>query len=419
MRRFVLILSTAFCLLACQGNAGVSSENSGKGGNPTRPTEAGGVQYAAITDFGFKLFNELVPAYDDQNLFISPASVAIALAMTYNGAAGATADAMTAGLSLDGMDRGEINTAFADLLTLLANPDSAVELSIANSLWARQGLPFKEDFLQRNTEYYRAEISALDFSSQDAAPTINKWVNDQTRGKISGIVDPPIDPSAILFLINAIYFKGEWTYAFNDTLTEDGAFYLLDGSAKQHPQMHQSGDYAYLENDQFQSVRLPYGKNERLAMYLFLPRAESSLKDLEGTLTADNWSAWMEEFRMMEGDIALPRFRLEFNATLNDALIALGMGTAFDPSAADFRDMFPTSASANVYISKVKHKTFVEVNEQGTEAAAVTSVEMALTEATPGPPQRFSMIVDRPFFFAIRDDQTGTVLFMGSIVEPM
>lgn len=419
MSRFCVILLSSILWLACQENTGLASEESvgGKEQNQTQAAGIDGGEFAATTAFGFRLFNELTLEYPGQNTFVSPPSVAIALAMTYNGAEQATAAAMKQALSLEDFDRDQINAMFTDLMALLEEPDSAVELSIANSLWARKGMPFKEDFLQRNEKHYRAKVSDLDFNSSQAADIINHWVDDQTRGKIDGIVTPPIDPTTILFLINAIYFKGAWTDEFDDALTEDQEFHLLDGSTKQHPRMHQSGDYRYLHTEQFQAVSLPYG-NERLSMYVFLPSSDLSLREFQGTLTATNWSRWMSEFRMMEGDIGLPRFRLEFETSLNDALTALGMGVAFDSDNADFSAMFPVSADANVYISNVKHKTFVEVNEQGTEAAAVTSVEVRLAEAAPDPPQRFTMIVDRPFFFAIRDDRTGTVLFMGSIVEP-
>jgi serpin B len=416
------VFTCILALLSCQDNAGLTSKDdvNGQENTPVRPAgEINDSLVTANTAFGFKLFGELAQEYDGQNLFVSPPSVAIALAMTYNGAAGTTRDAMARTLELQGMDLDAVNSSYADLLTILANPDSAVELSIANSLWARQGLPFKDDFLQRNQDFYHAEVAALDFGDPDAAPTINGWVSDKTRGKIREIVDDPINSETILFLINAIYFKGIWTYEFADSLTEDRPFTLLDGSVKQNPTMHQSGDYRYLRGDGFQAVSLPYG-TRRLSMYVFLPEEGSSLSEFQRSLTAENWREWMAEFRTTEGDIALPRFRLEYEASLVTALRALGMGVAFDPFSADFSEMFPVSAAANVFISNVKHKTFVEVNEQGTEAAAVTSVEVGVTAFEPGPPpQRFSMIVDRPFFFAIRDDRTGLTLFMGSIVEPL
>lgn len=416
--RFIAIVS-GLAAFACQGDAGLRPEGDGNApnNNTVQPADVNAELVAANTAFGFKLFNELATEYDGQNLFVSPPSVAIALAMTYNGAAGATADAMAHTLALDGMDVDSVNASYAELLALLSDPDSVVQLSIANSLWAREGLDFKQDFLQRNRDYYRAEVSALDFSDPGSATRINNWVNDQTRGKINGIVSPPIDPQTILFLINAIYFKGAWTVEFDKASTEDSPFHLLDGSIKKHPRMYRSGDYRYFQNSQFQAVRLPYGSG-RISMYVFLPSAESNLREFEHLLTAENWSNWMSEFQTLGGDIALPRFRLEFETSLNEALIALGMAPAFSFGGADFSAMFPVSAGANVYISNVKHKTFVEVNEEGTEAAAVTSVEMGVT--SDGPPRnRFSMIVDRPFFFAIRDDRSGTVLFMGSIVEPL
>jgi len=417
MYKYVLILGAALGLLACHGDPSVSSNDNVDvhAQNPGRPAGSGDV--AATTEFGFKLFGEVVAEHEGENVFISPPSVAIALAMTYNGAAGSTADAMLHTLSLDGLDRGQINAGFADLLTFLTNPDSAVELSIANSLWGREGVQFDQEFLQRNGEYYRARITALDFSSEDAAPTINAWVNEQTHGKIDGIVDPPISGATVLFLINAIYFKGAWTYTFADSLTGDGTFHLPNGGTKQHPFMHQDGGYEYLRTDDFQAVRIPYGTG-RVGMFVFLPSKESSLNELQSTLTAETWSDWMGEFHQMKGRIALPRFRLEFKSKLNDALTAIGMGPAICPAPADFSDMFAGDFNPGACISKVMHKTFVEVNEEGTEAAAVTSVEIELT-ALPSGPEMFYMTIDRPFFFAICDRETGTVLFMGSIVEPM
>jgi serine protease inhibitor len=371
----------------------------------------------ANLEFGFILFDRLTAAGTDENIFISSPSIAIALTMAYNGADNETQTAMAKALELEGLAIDDVNGAYASLITLLENPDSAVELSIANSLWARQGLPFKEEFLQVNAEYYGAEIAELDFNSPSAAPTINTWVSDNTRGKITGIVSDPIDPATIMFLINAIYFKGTWTYEFADSLTEDRPFHLLDGAMKKHPLMHQSGEYDYLRGDGFQAVSLPYSKG-RVSMYVFLPDRESGLAAFQTQLTAANWKSWMASFHETDGEIALPRFKVEYETSLNQVLDDLGMGIAFSESEADFGRMFPIGPGVNVYISNVKHKTFVEVNEEGTEAAAVTSVEFGVT-SFPGPqPEYFVMTVDRPFFFAIRDNQTGVVLFMGSIVDP-
>ncbi|MDZ4131967.1 MAG: serpin family protein [Dethiobacteria bacterium] len=366
----------------------------------------------ANNGFGLKMFYELAGAEPEKNIFISPASIITALAMTYNGADGETREAMEKTLMFEGMSMEEVNEAFADLLTILQNPDPKVELAVANSLWAREGIAFNENFLKRNEDYFGAEVAELDFNDAGAADTINDWVKEKTRNKIDGIIDPPINPETVLFLINAIYFKGEWSDPFDPELTRDLAFNLPDGSQKDLPVMFKYDDFRYLETEEFQALSLPYGKNERVSMYVFLPAANSSLEELYREMNVVNWKKWIASFGSMEGEIGLPRFKFEYEASLNDALNALGMGIAFDGSAADFSGMHPMPP--RLVISEVKHKTFVEVNEEGTEAAAVTSIEVGVTAM----PETFSMIVDRPFFFAIADDMTGTILFMGSVTNP-
>ncbi len=366
----------------------------------------------ANNGFGIKLFSELVGAEPEKNIFISPASVITALAMAYNGADGETRAAMEKTMLLEGMSMDEVNRAFADLLTILQNPDPKVELAVANSLWAREGVAFNEDFLKRNEDYFDAEVAELDFDDSEAADTINAWVKEKTRDKIDGIIEPPINPETILFLINAIYFKGEWSDPFDPEMTRDFTFNLPDGSQRDLPVMFKNDDFRYLETEDFQAVSLPYGKNERVSMYVFLPAANSSLEELYGEMNVVNWKKWIASFGSMEGEVGLPRFKFEYETSLNDALNALGMGIAFDGSAADFSGMRPMPP--RLVISEVKHKTFVEVNEEGTEAAAVTSIEVGMTAM----PETFSLVVDRPFFFAIADDMTGTILFMGSVTNP-
>lgn len=367
---------------------------------------------AANTRFGFKLFSQILEQNGEPtNLMVSPTSVAIALTMTYNGASSTTQQAMAEALELEGMSLEEINQANAALELALENADPEVQLAIANSLWGREDVSFNPDFLQRNRDFYSAEIASLDFTNPDAIATINNWVSRNTQEKIPEIIRE-ISPNAVLFLINATYFKGNWTTPFNPGQTSDRPFTLLNGSQNQHPTMSQRGRYAYLENDQFQAVSLPYGESERLTMYVFLPRENSSLSAFQQNLTAENWEAWINQFGRREGAIRLPRFRLEYETQLNDVLEALGMAVAFDADQADFSGMSDEPLS----ISRVQHKTFIEVNEEGTEAAAVTSVEIRATSAAVIPP--FQMTVDRPFFYAIRDNQTGTVLFMGTVVEP-
>lgn len=365
---------------------------------------------AANTKFGFKLYKEILKQDSNKNVFVSPTSVAIALSMTYNGASGETQQAMAKALELQGITLPTVNQANNALKASLENADPEVQLSIANSLWAKQGVTFKPDFMERNRQFYGAKVTELDFANAEATRTINNWVKENTRGKIDQVVDQ-LKPDDVLFLINAIYFKGNWTKKFEQNQTAERSFYLSNGTQKQHPMMSQSGKYRYYENETFQAVSLPYGKG-RLSLYVFLPRENNSLDAFQQQLAAENWQQWMNQFRMRNGSIQLPRFKFDYDIQLNNALKVLGMESAFSDGA-DFSNM----TSASVAINEVKHKTFVEVNEQGTEAAAVTSVGVALTSAQM-PEEPFQMVVNRPFFCAIRDNQTGTVLFMGSLREP-
>ena len=369
---------------------------------------------SANTTFGFKLFAEVAKQDVGKNVFVSPASVALALAMTYNGAVGETKQGMERALETRGMSHLELNRAYSQLKAALESADPKVQLNIANSLWGKKGISFNPDFLQRNKQYYSAEVTTLDFGDPGAPATINSWVADKTKGKIDKIVDQ-IDARAILFLINAIYFKGTWTAEFDKAKTKNEQFTTVAGKPKQHPMMHQSGDYNYYEDKGFQSISIPYGGG-RVSMYIFLPTANVSLSAFQASLTAANWDAWMKRFAKTKGEIAVPRFKVEYEVGLNEALIALGMGTAFDPDRADFSGIVQGPDKA--FISRVKHKTFAEVNEEGTEAAAVTSVEMRTTSAMQPREKTFRMIVDRPFFCAIRDNKTGTLLFMGAINDP-
>jgi serpin B len=389
-------------------NESAMEDQQAQAGGPLDPRLA-----AANVKFGFKLYSELARASAEKNIFVSPSSIALCLTMAYNGAAGTTRQSMARALEAEGLSLDELNRAYAGFRAALENPDAKVKLQIANSLWARQGVQFKPDFIERNKDVFGAQVTALNFDDPASAATINQWVSEKTNGKIDRIVDQ-IDSSSVLFLINAIYFKGAWAKVFNPALTKENDFTLVRGS-KRVPMMSQSGNYQYLETKDFQAVSLPYGGG-RVSFYVFLPLAGSSLAAFEKSLNESSWQQWMDQFRPTDGDISLPRFRVTYEAGLNDALKAMGMGVAFDPEQADFSGMVERGGQ-NVFISRVKHKAFVEVNEEGTEAAAVTSTEMRTT-AMRKEPKRFRMVVDRPFFCAIRDNTSGAILFMGSIYDP-
>lgn len=401
-----LLYPVLFLLAACDG---VRLDMIDKKEPESGPIE--GSVVTANTKFGFSLFNEIRKTEQGKNIFISPFSISVALAMTLNGAAGETEQAMTHTLQLQGLDAETINVGYAGLRQTLSTADPKVTLAIANSLWARQGVPFNQDFLQRNAQFFGAEISTLDFNDPSASKTINKWVDTNTNGKIKEIVGNNIDPLTVLFLINAIYFKGTWQEEFDPSQTREGPFHLANGDVKQVPMMRQNRWYPYYRGENFQAIRLAYGEGQ-MSMYIFLPDGESDLNSFLENLNAESWESWMSQFHGQDVSLVMPKFKLEYEKNLNDTLKALGMGIAFGGDA-DFSRM--AILSENLYIKKVLHKTFVEVNEEGTEAAAATSVEVGITSAPPPP---IPFVVDRPFFFAIRDNQTETVLFMGIVVEP-
>lgn len=356
---------------------------------------------------GFRALAELARRSPKKNVFISPTSIELALAMTYNGANGRTRDEMAKTLGLDGMDLGKVNEGFASLTGSLKNADPQVELSIANSLWARKGISFNPDFMGRVRTSFEAELSDL----SGAPGSINDWVSLKTKGRIPRIVDQ-IDVSTALILVNATYFKGKWADPFEPTDTSNREFHRPDGISKV-PTMFRGTQMAYLRKPDFQAVRLPYGSG-RLAMYVILPRQGLSAVDLCAGIDELKWNQLTGALRKTSLMLYLPKCHFEWEASLKGTLRALGMKTAFDALSADFSGMAPIKP---LWVSDVLHKTFVDVDEEGTEAAAATSVIMAAGCASPAHPQE-KMIVDRPFLCAIVDDRTKTVIFAGVISDP-
>ena len=407
MRRRLFPLLLAPLAAACGGNGFEPIVEL-----PRALTAAESQLVEADNRFAFKLFRE-VNAEEDAgaNVFISPLSVGMALGMAYNGSAGTTRDAMQATLELGGMTLQEVNESYQSLIRLLRDLDSRVEFTLANSIWVREAITPVPDFVALNQQYFDAQVTALDFDDPGAAGTINAWVNDATRGKITEIVSPPIDPFTIMFLINAIYFKGTWTYQFDRGRTKAAPFLQPDGSEISVQLMSSDGDMPvrrYWQPDLF-VLDLGYGGGA-YSMTLVVPHDPAAIESLATSVTGEHWNAWVAGLDSAETPVGLPRFTLEYDIALNDALKALGMDVAFDPFAADFTNLY--AGPERAFISRVKHKTFVDVNEEGTEAAAVTSVEVGVTSA----PQR--LVVDRPFIFAIRENLSGTILFMGKIVRP-
>jgi len=363
--------------------------------------------------FGLKLFQEIVRADKDKNVFISPLSVAMALAMTYNGAAGSTEEAMQATLGYAGLNRQEINQSFQSLISLLTHLDPKVKFQIANSIWHRQSFTVEPQFINWNKTYFDAIVSGLDFSDPNSPNVINSWVNENTNGKIPKIIDR-IDPLTMMFLINAIYFKGTWTYEFKKEQTVDDWFNSSNSARIPCKMMVQSNDFMYGESDNFQIIDLPYGDG-KFSMTILLPKPNKSMDALIELMNPNRLSDWLGLLGKNHGTLYLPKFKLEWEAMLNDVLTDLGMGIAFSPDQADFTGINKDAKLMQLHIQFVKHKTFVQVDEEGTEAAAVTVVGVGITSVGP---RSFVMRVDRPFVFMIRENHSQTVLFIGKVVRP-
>ena len=366
----------------------------------------------ASNAFGFGLLRELDRTRADSNIFMSPLSASMALGMTMNGAAGQTFDEMRAALAFGTRPAAEINASYRSLIDMLRALDPTVDFRIANSIWYRAGFPFEQTFLDESRQFFDARVSGLDFASSNAVPSINDWVRQSTNGKIDKIVDGPIPNDVVMYLINAIYFNGSWTTRFDRNQTRTEPFHTIGGTTAPIAMMRRTDTIRVAETADAQVVDLPYGGGA-YTMTILLPKEGKSLRDVVATLTADVWQAAVTGATARSVELQMPKFTLRWEALLNDPLQALGMRQAFQGDVADFTRM-SRDAGNRLYISKVKQKAFVDVHEEGTEAAAVTSVEIRVTCAC-GPQV---IRIDRPFVFAIRERLSGTVLFLGKIVRP-
>jgi serine protease inhibitor len=371
---------------------------------------------ASNTRFAFDVFNALCEEDPDANVFISPLSLSAALTMTYSGAAGNTEEAMMNTLGYSEMNTEQVEDGFKNLLSSLENVDREVTLSIANSVWMRDSFEASvfEDYKETLSDCYDSEFFARPFN-QGTVNELNEWVAENTEHKIEKIIDS-IEPDHVMFLVNAIYFKADWTHQFKESNTQERDFYLSDGTVVSVDTMSQGDDFRYYRGGNFAAARFPYGR-EQVAMYMFLPDPGDSLDQFIAGLSHEALDEYINEMRVEKGlKVRLPRFRFEYGVKrMNDALIKLGMGVAFELYNADFSKIADVRPE-NLYIDFVDHKAVIEVDEKGTEAAAATNVGISVSSAPP-PPKQF--YVNRPFFFVIRDDRTGTILFMGKITNPL
>ncbi len=369
-----------------------------------------------INDFGLRLLRTLTDG-SGKNVVVSPLSVSLALAMTCNGAAGETRTSIAKTLGAASLTDEAINRNSRLLLDVVEKADPEAQMEIANALWTQSGFPINPDFLKLNRDYYDTSVESLDFEGnpRNAVNTINAWVNDKTHAKIPEILRDVSRATAVV-LTDAVYFKGRWSMPFSKRQTETRTFHLRGGNSVNAPMMIQTDWFLYFESDVFQAIRLPYG-NGRFAMYVFLPRKPGGLPDFLRTLDQPHWSEWTGKLRERKGRIVLPKFKATYGQQLNDALKSMGMGIAFQDNANVSRIHPPPPP---LLISDVEHKTYVKVDEVGTEAAAATSVGMMAMSATGsiGGPPPFEMVVDHPFFFAIGEQQSGALMFGGVVADP-
>lgn len=372
---------------------------------------------AGANQFGFDLFAKAVKAQPDKNICLSAVSIGSVLAMLADGSQGETRRQIDAALNVAKVNQSDIDEANKHFIEMMGNIDpDKVTLNIANSLWVNQGTQLNPDFAQKDQTYYQAKVSTLDFRAPEAASSINDWVNQSTRGKISTIVDR-IPQDARLYVINAVYFKGAWKNPFDKNQTQSKSFTLADGkTTEQVPMMIQQTGFGYFATAEATGVTLPYGAG-RLEMVVVLPAGRTDLPTLEKKLDLAMWAGWLKAVKPTMVLLTMPKFKSEFDVTLNEGLKGLGITDAFDPAKADFGNIQAKGATPaeRLYLSLVRHKTYIDVNEQGTEAAAATSGEIraaAILRAQP-------FTADRPFLYFIRDTSTGAILFQGVLMDPL
>lgn len=365
----------------------------------------------SANEFAFSLFKPLVAdAKGSGNIMISPFSVSSALSMTLNGASGETFEAMKDALAYSDKTLEEINETYLKLMNDMISVDPRVVMEIANSVWVEKNLTVKQPFMNSLETWYKAEARSFDVTDPAAVKMVNDWIAGKTHDKIKNMLES-LDPDIAMLLVNAVYFKGKWRNQFDPDETGLKPFYVTGDAPVQVQMMHQKENFRVVNTGNATLVELPYGQGN-YSMVVMLPDVGVTLSEALQLVTPENWYTWMTnlENAVSEVDLSLPRFKYEYKRKLNDDLTNLGMGVAFNPMLADFSNM----CDRGLFISFVLHQTFIETNEEGTEAAAATIVGMELTSV----PNTRVVNVNRPFLYFIRETTTGTIVFMGQVTDP-
>jgi serine protease inhibitor len=361
--------------------------------------------------FAFEIFREVYTLSEEDNIMISPLSISYALGMTYNGAAGTTLQAFNDVLHFGDLTPEEVNESYKDLMDQLIHLDDQVEFSIANSIWYRLGFQVLAEFIQTNKDYFDAVVKEIDFGDPQAVEIINQWIEDKTNDKIKDMLDY-IPRDAVMYLINAIYFNALWKYEFEKENTYEGDFNLAGGITSQVNYMSVTGNFVYTSNEDFTAVELPYG-DSTFSMVVMLPSSGNDVSDLVAKLDADQWDSWFDNSSLLGVRVDLPKFKYEFKDLLNDPLVNLGLEVAFS-GAADFTKINPEE---DLFISRVIHQTFIDVQEEGTEAAAATIVEISRTSSNGGGGPIYFKVY-KPFLYLIKENSTGAIIFIGKVGKP-
>lgn len=365
-------------------------------------------------ELGAQLVTKAEPN-DEGNVFVSPVSLIMALSMLQNGADEQTRDEIKDAMQVLGMDTESINRANASLLDHLQRSDEELTFKTANSIWVNDAYTLQEKFKQITKDYYLAEAQDMDITDSKSVDRMNEWVQQATNGKIDEIVQAPLDDSLVLFLVNAVYFKASWSYPFNEKATEDDDFKLVDGNVTKVLFMQMNEELPYLETEQFQAVSLPYGDEGKMTMDIYVPKEGKDLDDFLSSWTTENRANWKGSFETRPGTVRLPKFQLDYEILLNDVLQELGMQQAFGEGAE--LSKLVVEDDNRLFVSKVLQKTYLSVDEKGTEAAAVTAIAMDTVSAPMGEPFQFT--ADKPFFITIRDNEADVLLFAGKIANPV
>jgi Serine protease inhibitor len=404
---FVTLMSSSIILISCEKKD--ANVRSGDSGNLVNITTEGYQQEIidSANRFAFDLFKPvLADAKGTENIMISPFSITSALSMTLNGAAGETFEAMKKTLGLEGKTLVQINKTYLKLMTEMIPVDKSVVLDIANSVWVDKQLNVKQPFITDLQTFYKGEARDIDVTDPDAVNIVNDWIALKTQDKITEMLDK-FDPDAAMLLINAVYFNGKWRYKFDKTDTKEEPFYVTPSDPKTVPMMHQIHNFKAIRNNSFTIVDIPYGQGN-YTMVVVLPDKNMTNSDVANSLTLSLWQEWMGLLADNSVVLSIPRFKYNYKRLLNKDLIDLGMSIAFTTQA-DFSNI----SDQSLLITKILHQSFIDTNEEGTEAIAATIVEMGTGAAEP-----VDMKIDHPFLYFIRESSTGTIIFMGEVNDP-